>query len=199
MLINTVTPSSLWLELTQIFDFSVDTTFKDYTYWYTSWGWLTIETANGWVTDGWSSYWNGSVYKEVNATKVWTRALINFNSTTITWNRGWGISMHSRVPWYSTWVYVDVQNWTKEIRCILNDVTQSATAINITLWNDYLVDSKFENWLYTGILLDTSENVLATTSYQSTDTEMKYIGFSMWNHGATPAFCRIKKFREWHE
>ena len=198
MLINTVTPSSLWLELTQVFDFSVDSNYWDYTYWYTSWNWLTIQNANGWVTNWWSSWGNGSVYKEVNATEVWTRALINFNNTSISWNRGWGISLYSWTSWYDNWPSITAENWVQRISISRSGTENEKVTTTMTLGTDYYIDGKFKNWIYTATLLDTSENVLATTSLQTTDTEMKYIWFSMWNHSATPAFCRLKKFREWH-
>ena len=84
-------PAGLQLELK--LDFSVDTTFKDYTYWYIAWNWLAIETSNGWVTNAWSSYfWNGSVYKTILgwAKKVWTRVQFNFlNTSTSSTRWGW--------------------------------------------------------------------------------------------------------------
>ena len=195
-----VRPNS-WLKLELKLDFSVDTTFKDYTYWYTSWSWLQIDTSNGWVTSAWSSYWNGSVYKTISwwAKKVWTRVQFNFlNTSTSSTRWGW-ICLYPFNSSLAYWCNIDAQN-TRNLCVIEADVVKSQVNPVFSLGTDYYLDFKFDNWVFDAILTDMNNNVVSSTTYTNTSvTSIPTVWFSMWNHASTAHFCRVKKYREAYE
>ena len=187
------------LQLNLKFDFSVDTWYWDYTYWDVAANGLVIQNNNWWVTN--NSYGNANVYKVVNAKKVWTRILFNFNNISIANNNGWALWLTS---------FASVQNWP-EVYCVNNSKLlrlsvqwqeKASTNINISLWTDYYLDFKFENWVYTWTIYDTSLNEIQSVTYTDTSvTSIDKIWFEMWNQWLTNSyyFCRIKKYREAYE
>lgn len=185
-----------YMNLNLIFDFSVDTTFWDYTYRRWAGNWLVI---HNWYCDWWgSSYWDGTVYKTVNAHKYWSRIKFWFNNTSYTWNRWWWITSapwdSAVVAWTIAWG-IAVSGWNMNLY-IYNDGTGFDKAVSLTLWQQYYLDTKFDNWLFEVILLDASLNVIDTNSQDLWVSTLPYSWFSGWEHSATPWFFRIYEYRE---
>lgn len=184
------------LKLKQIFDFSVDTTFWDYTYYKSSWNWVIIDNAN-WCcrTDGYNC--SAMVYKSINAKACWLRILFD-----CTWAVNGNIQLwpFSWQNWIPSWATVDGilenQSSNKRLR-IYYYWANSYANYTISDNTDYYLDLYYENWLYTVSLIDASMNVLQSLTKQDTSwhTTMPYSWFAMWNDYNTYQW-RVKKYRE---
>lgn len=183
------------LVLKQFFDFSTND-WKWFSMVATMWNWLKIDTTNKYCT--WnpssSAAGNGEVYKIINANKYHWRIKFMFTYARW-WCWVWPFYNSDLNDCTSNMVAYSNNQWHLYIG--RNGSTVVDNTVSISLNQYYYLDLKFENWLYTAILLDSNLNEIKTITYQTSDTSIKYNGFAWWWQSSTLAsWWIIKEYRE---
>lgn len=184
------------LVLQKVLDFH-NNTYWDFTYVNTQAGWLTINTSWWYCTQSEAQTTTGAwyIYKTINANRFWWRVKFTNTNHAHGWCWPWAFAGTDAPLAQNFDYYPDSPNGSIISIYDWNNTVVSETA-SCSLDTYYYMDVKFDNWLYTWILLDSNLSPLKTITYQSSDTKWLYSWFHMWWWWSNRACWRVYEYRE---
>lgn len=185
------------LVLQKVLDFTTSSR-GDFTYVNTQAWWLTINTSWWYVTqsEAQTTTWAWMVGKEINATRFWWR--IKFMNIQGLHGAVWVWTFYNNATlpdWWQLWHFYPDSSFTW-IGIATENVDRATASVSCSINTYYYLDLKFDNGLYTCILYDANLNPLKTTTYQSSDSIMKYSWFLIRWWSNNRANWRVYEYRE---